>query len=155
MARAYGVSQRTVQRWIKGTRRMPREAERLAREVAETRERRAARRARLDAARGRPPRVRAKGWIGPTGATVRGRARGTPTTRRREMPTVDLDPDQAAALAAAYERDDPGAIHDVLSEVYGDYFAGHDGAHPSHSGGAAEQWVTGADVGELDWIELE
>ena len=53
MAREYGVSQRTVQRWIKGTRRMPRDAGRLAREVAETRERRAARRARLAAARRR------------------------------------------------------------------------------------------------------
>ena len=155
MARAYGVSQRTVQRWIKGTRKMPREAGRLAREVSETRERRAARRARLAAARGAPPRVRAKGWIGPTGATVRGVARDTPSTRLREMPTLPLDPEQAAALAAAYDRDDPEAMRDVLAEVYGDYFAGHDGAHASRSGGAAEQWVTGADVGELDWIELE
>ena len=147
MAREYGVSQRTVQRWIKGTRRMPRDADRLAREVAETRQRRAARRARLAAARGAPPRVRAKGWIGPVGATPRGAAAGTPTTRLREMPGQDLDPDQAGALVAAYERDDPGAIHDVLSEVYGDYF----GQDPGGPG----RWVTGADVGELDWIEFE
>jgi hypothetical protein len=147
MANAYGVSQRTVQRWIKGTRKMPAQRQRLESEVRDVRTRRAERRARLAAARGAPMRVRAKGWIGPTGGTARGRARGTPTTRLRQMPTLDLDPSQTAAVLDAYERNDPDAIREVLADRYGQYFEG------DRSG--ASRWVTGADVGEIDEIEFE
>lgn len=146
MAEAYGVTQRAVERWLDGTRKMPRAAERLATEVGEVRHRRAERRTRLAAARGTPPRVRARGQIGPVGQSPAAgrRVAGTDTKRLREFPSIDLTPGQAADLADAYDRGDTDAMHDILEDVYGGYF---DGGHNTY--------VTGADVGDIEWIEFE
>jgi hypothetical protein len=132
MAEAFGVRQRTVQRWIKGD-RMPAEGERLARQVGETRQRRQAKR---QAARSRPARVRAKGWIGPP-LPPGPRRVGSPTTRQRTL-TADLDAEQSEALAEAAERGDGDAVRELMADAFGDYF-GDAGA---------------ADVGDLDWVEF-
>lgn len=129
MARAYGVTPRTVQRWVQGTRggNAPARA-RLGRET----------RAALPRAR-----VRAKGWIGPTPATRAGRVRGTPSTRLRTMPARELDEEQTAALAEAYANDDPAAVQAVLADVYGGYFE-----TSPHAAGLA-------DIGEIEWLVVE
>jgi hypothetical protein len=135
MAESFGVSQRAVQRWIDGTRKTPAAAERLAREVSTTRERRQAKR---QAARARPARVRAKGWIGPP-MPPGGRRRNSPTTMRQRTLTADLDPEQTEALAEAQERGDTDAIRELVADAFGDYFEQGDPA----------------EVGELDWLEFE
>lgn len=139
MARDYGVSQRTVQRWLKGERAPGRSAQgrRVARDVGEIRERRAARRARAAVRRGEVPRVRMKGYIGPE--IPQG-----PDYRRRRTITRQLSREDALDLIDARERGDTAAEREVLERAYGGYFdRGVPGGRDA------------ADLGEIDWIELE
>ena len=139
MAEAYGVEPRTVQRWIKGTRKAPAQRERLSADVREVRRSRASRRARLALQKGaRPPKVTTKAWIGPgSAAATFGAPSGSDTKRLRTMPERDLDPDQMGALMDGYESGDDDALRDVVADVYGDYF-GHGPA----------------DLGGIEWIQF-
>lgn len=141
MAADYGVSQRTVQRWLAGERNPARSAKgrRVARAVAEIRERRAARHAKAAARRGQTPRVRIKGQIGPSP----GAAEPDTETRRRRTISRDLTPEQTSALIDAYRARDDRAVQAALQEAYGGYF---------DRGRAV---TTDADIGQVDWIEFE
>jgi hypothetical protein len=139
MAADYGVSQRTVQRWLKGERSPGRSAagRRVGQDVGEIRQRRAIRHARAAVRRGETPRVKIKGYIGPD--TPEGR-----DYRRRRTISRDMSRGDALDLLDALERGDAGAAHDALEHAYGGYFdRGVPGGRPS------------ADLGEIDWIELE
>jgi hypothetical protein len=138
MADDYGVSQRTVQRWLKGERSPGRSApgRRVSRDVSDIRERRAVRHAKAAVRRGQVPRVRIKGEIGPD--VPQGR-----DYRRRRTITRDLSRDDALDMLDAYGRGDDAAVHDVIERAYGGYF---DRGMP---GGQAA-----ADIGQIDWIEL-
>ncbi|MFF3617554.1 helix-turn-helix domain-containing protein [Streptomyces sp. NPDC002580] len=117
MARAFGVTERTVQRWIKGT-RTPKGEDAKKLETA------AAAAQVTDRGRER----RAKQMEKEPAGTIRVRVdragtfsvRGSDAVRTR---TVDLDlkPDQAAALARA--TDDAG-VRDVIGDALADYFNG-------------------------------
>jgi hypothetical protein len=140
MAGHYGVTQRTIERWIKGDRgKKSPLRDRLSADVREVRRSRASRRARLAMQKGvRPPKVKTKAWIGPgSGAARFGAPSGTDTRRLRTMPERDLDPDQMGALIDGYESGDDDALREVVADVYGEYF---------DSGPA--------DVGGIDWIEF-
>jgi hypothetical protein len=145
MADAYGVTQRTIERWISGSRRNPAARDRLAEEVREIRQGRAKRRQRKALRRGvPPPAVKAKAWMGPNPATSRGIPVGTDTKRLRTMPAQDLSPEALGDLLGAAESGDDRELHAELRDVFGDYFAG------GHN-----RQVRSADVGEVDWIEFE
>lgn len=149
MAQDYGVSQRTVQRWLSGDRNplertvvrngkrvrvagSP-EGRRLTRDVTEIRDRRAARHASAAARRGEFPRVQIKGEIGP-------HIEGEEYRRRRTI-TRELSREQAVKLIDAYQRRDDAAVQAVLEDAYGSYF--DRGRTPS-----------GADIGQVDWIKF-
>ncbi|MEU6696145.1 helix-turn-helix transcriptional regulator [Streptomyces massasporeus] len=117
MARAFGVTERTVQRWLKGTRAPKGEAAKKLETAAA---------AAQVTDRGRERRARQMAQA-PTG-TVRVRVdragtfniKGSPGVRPRTM-ELDLKPDQAAALALA--RDEQ-AVRDVVGSVLADHFNG-------------------------------
>jgi hypothetical protein len=139
MAADYGVSQRTVERWIKGDRNPARSAagRRVGRDVAKIRERRALRHAKAAVRRGQTPRVKMKAWIGPDAS-----ATADTETRRRRTITRDMDPDDALDLLDAYGRGDDAAAHEALERAYGSYF---------DRGATYDR----ADIGQVEWIEFE
>jgi hypothetical protein len=146
MAQAYGVSQRTVERWIKGTRTPPelsRAAERRWEKENAARERQgrpplprpttSADRLANDAVRvqtterGRERKARELQQLGAfSGHTARvGRAttfniRGSDAVRSRDV-HVTLTGDQAAALALADTEDE---VRAVIRQALADYFNG-------------------------------
>ncbi|MFD8596013.1 hypothetical protein ACFV1L_13505 [Kitasatospora sp. NPDC059646] len=121
MAAAYGVSPRTVLRWIDGTRH-PRgaDAERLQRDALDVqttergRERKAKQLAKLGARSGITVRV---------GRTRTFEIQGSDAVRARDI-HLSLTGDQAAALALA---EDEGEVREVIGEALADYFNGGGG----------------------------
>ena len=117
MAQALGVSERTVQRWIKGD-RTPRgkDAEKLEAAAAsvQTTERGRERRAKQVE---QAPAGSVRMSISRAGSF---QVRGSSGARTRDI-TVDLTPEQAAALVRA---DDEAAIHAVAEEAVLGYFNG-------------------------------
>lgn len=117
MARAFGVTERTVQRWIKGT-RAPKGKDAKKLETAAA--------AAQVTPRGRERK--AKQMAGAPAGTVRVRVdragsfgvRGSSAVRPRTI-ELDLKPDQAAALARANDEDD---VRSVLGDALADYFNG-------------------------------
>lgn len=117
MARAFGVTERTVQRWIKGTRAPKGEAARKLETAAA---------AAQVTERGRERR--AKQMAGAPAGTVRVRVdragtfrvRGSDAVRPRTV-ELDLSPDQAAALARAQDDSD---VKGVIGGALADYFNG-------------------------------
>jgi len=144
MAADYGVSQRTVERWLRGDRNPGRSAKgrRVSRDVSEIRDRRAVRHAKAAVRRGQTPRVRIKAWIGPDARGGLAPAQEDTETRRRRTIARDLDQADALDLIDAYGRGDDDAAHDVLERAYGGYF--DRGRTP-----------TDADIGQVEWIEFE
>lgn len=141
MANAYGVSQRTVQRWLSGERNPARSpaGRRVGQDVTRIRERRAARHAKAAARRGQTPRVRIKGQIGP----APGAAEPDTETRRRRTISRDLTPEQTAELIDAWQARRDAEIQASLESAYGGYFnRGRPGDTP-------------ADIGQVDWIEFQ
>lgn len=139
MAADYGVSQRTVERWIKGDRNPARSAKgrRVGRDVAKIRDRRAVRHAKAAVRRGQVPRVRVKGYVGPDAGAVS-------DTETRRVRTIARDMSQAEALDLldAYGRGDDAGVHDALEGALGGYF--DRGRTPGD-----------ADLGQVEWIEFE
>jgi DNA-binding transcriptional regulator YiaG len=117
MARAFGVTERTVQRWIKGT-RTPKGEDAKKLETA------AAAAQVTDRGRER----RAKQMEKEPAGTIRVRVdragtfsvRGSDAVRQRTV-ELDLKPDQAAALARATDEDD---VRGVIGGALADYFNG-------------------------------
>ncbi|MFE1318348.1 hypothetical protein [Kitasatospora phosalacinea] len=120
MAAAYGISSRTVQRWIDGTRHPAKQQEKLrldALEVQTTergRERKAKQLAKLGSISGVSARV---------GRTMTFEIRGSDAVRARDV-HLDLSGDQLAALARAQ---DEGEVREVIGQALADYFNGGGG----------------------------
>ncbi|MFJ9427983.1 helix-turn-helix domain-containing protein [Streptomyces sp. NPDC101249] len=117
MARAFGVTERTVQRWIKGTRTPKGEdakkletAAAAAQVTDKGRERRARQMEREPAGTVRV-RVDRAGTFG---------IKGSPGVRPRTI-ELDLKPEQAAALARATDEND---VQAVVGDALADYFNG-------------------------------
>ncbi|MFF4344311.1 helix-turn-helix domain-containing protein [Kitasatospora sp. NPDC001540] len=118
MAAAYGVSARTVQRWVDGSRHPtgPHQG-RLRTEAVEVQ----------TTERGRARRARQLAQLGPhSGITARvGRThtfniQGSDAVRARDI-HLDLTGDQAAALALAQ---DEGEVREIIGRALADYFNG-------------------------------
>ncbi|GLW73647.1 hypothetical protein Kpho02_59460 [Kitasatospora phosalacinea] len=121
MAAAYGVSARTVQRWVDGSRHPtgPHQG-RLRTEAVEvqTTERGRARRARQLAQLG--PR---SGITAQVGRTHTFNIQGSDAVRARDI-HLDLTGDQAAALADLALAQDEGEVREVIGQALADYFNG-------------------------------
>jgi hypothetical protein len=117
MATAYGVSPRTVQRWIDGTRHPVKHQQQLQREVVDvqTTERGRERKAKQLAQRGTVSGIGAR-----VGRATTFEIRGSDAVRARDV-HLDLSGDQAAALALAQSDDD---IRAVIGQALADYFNG-------------------------------
>ncbi|MFJ9523518.1 hypothetical protein ACIRPK_35465 [Kitasatospora sp. NPDC101801] len=117
MAAAYGVSPRTVQRWIDGSRHPVKWQEKLRLDAIEvqTTERGRERKAKQLAQRGRISGVRAR-----VGRTMTFEIRGSDAVRQRDV-HLELTGDQAAALARAQ---DEGEVREVIGGALADYFNG-------------------------------
>ncbi|WP_432158594.1 hypothetical protein [Streptomyces sp. bgisy153] len=117
MAAAYGVTPRTVSRWIDGTRKPVKYADRLHRDATEVQ----------TTARGRERKARemeARGDRSGIGARV-GRAntfqiRGSDAVRARDV-YLDLTGAQVADLARATEE---SQVQDIIKQALADYFNG-------------------------------
>ncbi|WP_329020774.1 hypothetical protein [Streptomyces sp. NBC_01601] len=117
MAAAYGVTPRTVERWIAGTRKPVKFADRLHRDAADVQ----------TTPRGRERRARemeARGDRSGIGARV-GRAntfnvRGSDAVRARDI-HLDLTGSQVAALARATEESE---VQDIIKQALATYFNG-------------------------------
>jgi len=117
MAAAYGVSARTVQRWIDGTRHPTKHLQQMQREVVEvqTTERGRERKARQLEQRGPVSGVQAR-----VGRAVSFTIRGSDAIRARDV-HLDLSGEQAAALARATDETE---IRQVIGQALADYFNG-------------------------------
>ncbi|GAA2753003.1 hypothetical protein [Kitasatospora cinereorecta] len=122
MAAAYGVSPRTVLRWIDGTRHPTKQqhVDQLQREAVDVQ----------TTERGRERKAKQLQKLGTySGVTVRvGRTRtfeiqGSDAVRARDI-HLNLTGDQAAALARA---EDEGEVREVIGEALADYFNGGGG----------------------------
>jgi len=117
MAAAYGVTPRTVRRWIDGTRKPVKHANRLHRDATEVQ----------TTPRGRERRARemeARGDRSGIGARI-GRAntfqiRGSDAVRARDI-YLDLTGSQVAALARATND---GEVQHIVKQALADYFNG-------------------------------
>ncbi|MEV7157168.1 hypothetical protein AB0N77_21470 [Streptomyces misionensis] len=117
MAAAYGVTPRTVERWIAGTRKPVKHADRLQRDATDVQ----------TTPRGRERRARemeARGDRSGVGARV-GRAntfqiRGSDAVRARDV-YLDLTGAQVAALARATEESE---VQHIIKQALADYFNG-------------------------------
>ena len=120
MAAAYGVSPRTVQRWIDGSRHPTKHTDQLQREVVDvqTTERGRERRARQLQQRGPLSGIQAR-----VGRTVSFTIRGSDAVRARDV-HLDLSGEQAAALARAT---DESGIRQLIGQALADYFNGGSG----------------------------
>lgn len=120
MAAAYGVSPRTVQRWIDGTRHPVKQQEKLRLDAIEVqttergRERKARQLARLGTVSGVSARV---------GRTMTFEIQGSDAVRARDI-HLGLTGAQAAALARAENEDD---VRQVIGQALADYFNGAGG----------------------------
>lgn len=118
MAAAYGVSPRTVQRWIDGTRHPTQQhVPQLQREAVEvqTTERGRERRARQLEQRGTISGIGAR-----VGRTATFAIRGSDAVRARDV-HLDLSGEQAAALARAATEDE---VRQLIGGALADYFNG-------------------------------
>ncbi|MGE7439780.1 hypothetical protein [Kitasatospora sp. NPDC001175] len=117
MAAAYGVSPRTVLRWIDGTRHPVEHEQRLRREALDVqttergRERKAKQLQQLGTISGIGARV---------GRTTTFAIRGSDAVRARDV-HLNLSGEQAAALARAENEDD---VRAVIGQALADYFNG-------------------------------
>ncbi len=117
MAAAYGVSPRTVQRWVDGTRHPVKQQEQLRLDAIEvqTTERGRERKAKQLAQRGRVSGVSAR-----VGRTMTFEIQGSDAVRARDV-HLDLSGEQAAALARAQSEEE---VREVIGEALADYFNG-------------------------------
>ncbi|MFD4659816.1 hypothetical protein ACFWP2_29785 [Kitasatospora sp. NPDC058444] len=117
MAAAYGVSPRTVQRWIDGSRNPSKHEQQLLRETLEvqTTERGRERRAKQLAQRGTISGIGAR-----VGRTTTFEIQGSDAVRARDV-HLNLTGEQAAALARAENEDD---VRQVIGEALAGYFNG-------------------------------
>jgi hypothetical protein len=118
MAAAYGVSPRTVLRWIDGSRHPTKQhVDRLQREAVEvqTTERGRERKARQLAQRGVVSGIGAR-----VGRAVSFEIRGSDAVRARDI-HLNLTGEQAAALAVAEDEDE---VRAVIGQALADYFNG-------------------------------
>ncbi|WP_327072118.1 hypothetical protein OG196_00270 [Kitasatospora purpeofusca] len=117
MANAYGVSPRTVQRWIDGTRHPVKQQDKLRQDAVEVqttergRERKAKQLAKLGTISGMSARV---------GRTMTFEIQGSDAVRARDV-HLNLTGEQAAALARAENQDE---VRAVIGGALAEYFNG-------------------------------